>query len=315
MSPMKILIAGGAGFLGTNLTRRLLKDNHSVVVVDNFITGKRDNLKEIQELYPRQLRIIEQDIAFPLSTIQNKFEVIVNMACPASPPAYQNHPLETLRTNSLGTENLLDLAKRDQARFVHASTSEVYGEPLKHPQKESYWGNVNSYGERSMYDEGKRYAEALIWSYRRLYGLNTGIIRIFNTYGPFMSPTDGRVITNFLHQALKGEDLTVYGDGNQTRSFCYVDDQIEGWVKMINSDFEGPVNIGNPKEFSVLELANLVNTMFDNKLKIAFKPRPADDPTQRQPDITLAKKVLGWEPEVSLEEGINKMLDWLKSAI
>lgn len=308
---MKILVAGGAGFLGTNLSERLLKEGHDVVVLDNYCTGKAENLSHLINTYPKKLTIKEQDIIQPLPDFDGKFDVVVNMACPASPPAYQRMSIETLKVCSIGTENLLKIAKRDKARFVQASTSEVYGEPEVHPQVETYWGNVNSYGARSMYDEGKRYAEALIWSYRKLFNINTGVIRIFNTYGPFMSPEDGRVITNFLHQALDGKELTVYGDGKQTRSFCYVDDQVEGWMKMINSSVEGPVNIGNPQEFSLLELIGTIEKILGKKLQITFQPRPSDDPTQRKPDITKAKELLNWEPKVTLEEGLRKMLEWI----
>lgn len=306
---MNILVAGGAGFLGTNLTNRLLKDGHAVTVIDNFLTGKRSNLPE----HP-QLTVVEHDIIEELPNFPAKFDVVVNMACLASPPAYQSKPLETLRVNSLGTEHLLKLANDHKARFVQASTSEVYGDPLVHPQTEDYWGNVNPYGARAMYDEGKRYAEALIWIYRQLYGTNTGIIRIFNTYGPFMSANDGRVVTNFLHQAGDGKKLTIFGDGKQTRSFCYVDDQIEGWIKMINSDVEGPVNIGNPNEFTLLELIEVIEKVLGKKVEVEFKPLPADDPKQRQPDISRAKELLDWEPKIQLEDGIRKLTSWLDSS-
>ncbi len=306
---MNILVAGGAGFLGTNLTNRLLKDGHKVTVIDNFVTGKRSNLQENENL-----TIVEHDIIEDLPEFDDKFEVVVNMACPASPPAYQAHPLETLKVNSVGTEHLLQLATDHKARFVQASTSEVYGDPLEHPQTEEYWGNVNSYGARAMYDEGKRYAEALIWTYRKLYGTNTGIIRIFNTYGPFMSKDDGRVVTNFLHQALDGQKLTLYGDGKQTRSFCYVDDQIDGWMKMIAADVEGPINIGNPKEFTLLELIEVIEKVLGKKVEVEFKPLPADDPKQRQPDITRAKELLDWQPKIQLEDGIRLLTEYLESS-
>lgn len=308
---MRILIAGGAGFLGTNLTRRLLREGHRVTVLDNFVTGKKENLADLAG--DLNLQLIEQDIVQVLPDLEQKLDVVVNMACPASPPAYQGMPLETLRVCSLGTENLLKLAVKSQARFVHASTSEVYGDPLIHPQKENYWGNVNPYGARSMYDEGKRYAESLIWVYRRKYGLNSGIVRIFNTYGPYMRPDDGRVITNFLRQGLKGEPLTVYGDGTGTRSFCFMDDQIEGWMKMIQSGVEGPINIGNADEFSIMELAEKVSKLFAHQPQIVFKSKPADDPARRRPDISKAKELLGWEPKIPLEEGLKLTLQWLKS--
>lgn len=302
---MKILVAGGAGFLGTNLVKRLLRDGHQVVVIDNFSTGSMSNLDDLS------IEIIKHDISLSLPILAGKFDVIVNMACQASPPAYQQHPIETLRVCSLGTEYLLQRAMADSARFVQASTSEVYGEPLVQPQAESYWGNVNSYGERAMYDEGKRYAEALIWSYKRVHNVNSGIIRIFNTYGPSMNSKDGRVITNFVHQALADQELTIYGDGRQTRSFCYVDDQIEAWIKMINSSHEGPINIGNPVEFNMLELIKVLEKVLGKKLRVTFKPRPIDDPTQRRPDITKAKELLNWEPKIQLEEGLGKMIEWI----
>ncbi len=308
---MRVLIAGGAGFLGTNLSLRLLADGHLVVVIDNFCTGKRTNTEFVKDKFPNTFEVIEHDITKELSLFE-KFDVVVNMACPASPPAYQRMPIECLRVSSVGTENLLKLAKETNARFVQASTSEVYGEPQVHPQEESYWGNVNSYGVRSMYDEGKRYAEALIYSFRRVYGLNTGIVRIFNTYGPFMDPEDGRVVTNFLHQALEGKDLTVYGDGKQTRSFCFVDDQIDAWIKMINSQEEGPINVGNPQEFTMLELVEAISKVLGKDLKVVYKPKPVDDPTQRRPDITKAKNLLGWEPKIPLDEGLKRMVRGIK---
>lgn len=283
-----------------------------MVVVDNFSTGRRENLTRLLEQHSQSLTVIGQDVTQKLADQSDKLDVVVNMACPASPLAYQRLAIETLRVCSTGTENLLRLALKHKCRFVQASTSEVYGDPLTHPQPESYWGNVNSYGARSMYDEGKRYAEALIWSYRQVFKVNTGIIRIFNTYGPYMSPDDGRVITNFLHQALKGKQLTVYGDGKQTRSFCYVDDQIDAWVKMMEGSIEGPINVGNPNEFSILELVDTIAEVLGKKLDVVFEPKPTDDPTQRRPDITLAKKLLGWEPKISLKEGLEKMIDWIR---
>ncbi|MCX6808608.1 MAG: SDR family oxidoreductase [Candidatus Berkelbacteria bacterium] len=304
------LVAGGAGFIGSNLIGKLLEEKGAkVICLDNFLTGEKKNLVEF-EANPN-FEFFEHDIVKPIK-IDQKLDYIINLACPASPPDYRSHPIETLEVCSIGVKNLLDLALRNSARFVHASTSEVYGDPLEHPQTESYWGHVNSYGERSCYDEGKRFAESLIYIYKKDLGLNSGLIRIFNTYGPKMRPFDGRVVTNFIRQALANEDITMYGDGKQSRSFCYVDDQIEAQIKMLHSDFEGPVNIGNPNEFTMLELAEGVIKLTDSKSKIVHKPLPADDPTQRQPDISLAKENLAWEPKVQLEEGLKKTIEWLR---
>lgn len=305
---MKLLVAGGAGFIGTNLVSRLLELNNRVVVLDNYSTGKFDNLQIAASKYGNNLTVVEHDITEKLPEFKEKFDVIVNLACPASPPVYQRLAVETLRVNSVGTENLLNLARINNSRFIQASTSEIYGNPLVHPQNEDYWGNVNSYGPRSMYDEGKRYAEALIWTYRHNFDVKTGIIRIFNTYGPHMSDDDGRVITNFIYQGLSGKKLTINGDGKQSRSFCYIDDQVEAWIKMINSDAEGPINVGNPDEFSILELAQCVEKVLDKKLEYEYLPKLQDDPEMRCPDITLAKKLLGWEPKVSLETGLSQMV-------
>ncbi len=308
-----ILVAGGAGFLGSHLVDALLQKGNRVVAVDNFITGNRENLAHLGN--NEDFKFIEHDIIEPLPESINKytFNAIANLACPASPIDYQEKPIETMRVCSTGIDNLLMLAKRDKARLTHTSTSEVYGNPLEHPQTEQYWGNVNSYGERSCYDEGKRYAEALIFSYRKMYGVNTGITRIFNSYGSRMRPSDGRVITNFIKQALKGEDITVYGDGLQTRSFCYVDDQITAQVAMLESDLEGPVNIGNPNEFTIKELAELVIKLTGANSKIVYEPLPADDPLKRRPDISMAKKELNWQPKITLEQGLVKMIEWMKS--
>lgn len=306
-----VVVAGAAGFLGSHLVDALLAAGYQVIGVDNFITGDKRN--NAQAAKSEHFIFLEHDISQPLPKELTEKEIshVANLACPASPVDYQLHPLETLRVSSLGTEHLLELARKHRARFIHTSTSEVYGDPLVHPQVESYWGNVNSYGVRSCYDEGKRYAEALIYSYRQQFKLNTGITRIFNTYGPRMRPHDGRVMTNFIVQALKGEPITVYGDGSQTRSFCYVDDQVAAQMKMLESDLEGPVNIGNPHEFTILELAKVIIEQTKSSSTIEFKPLPGDDPKQRQPDISLAREKLGWEPKVELAKGVARMIEWM----
>jgi len=304
---MRILVAGGAGFIGTNLVERYLKLNHQVTIVDNMSTGRRNNLKHLEDKFGDKIKVVTADITRTLPVFEKNFEVVVNLACPASPPIYKKLALETLRVNSIGVENLLATTLRNKARFLQASTSEIYGDPVIHPQPETYKGNVNSYGERSMYDEGKRFAEALIWSYRKKYNLNTGIIRIFNTYGPYMSPDDGRVVTNFLYQAMNNKPLTIYGDGTQTRSFCYIDDLVRAWIKMTNSNIEGPINIGNPIEFSMLELIKTIEKVLNKKCKIVYLPIGKDDPGKRRPDIGLAKRLLNWEPKISLEDGLRKM--------
>ncbi len=304
------LIAGGAGFLGSHLAVRLLDEGHRVTVVDNLVTGSLKNLQMVQK--NPQFRFIDHDITEPL-VIDEPIDYVCNLASPASPVAYFKIPLETLETNSLGTKNMLELALQHRARFFHTSTSEVYGDPTVHPQPETYFGNVQSYAKRSCYDEGKRYAEALIYAYRETHGVNTGFIRIFNTYGPHMDPDDGRVVSTFIRQALAGEDLTVQGSGTQTRSFCYVDDQIEGIYRMIHSDATGPINIGNPEEFTVLELADLVLNMTGSKSKVVHTDPAPSDPKQRRPDISLAKKELSWEPKVPLAEGLQKTIEWFGS--
>lgn len=308
-----ILITGGAGFLGSHLCKAFLDKGDKMVCVDNLCTGRRENIADL--LAHPQFSFIQHDVSLPLpkEITNQKYDVIANLASPASPPGYVRLALETLMVGSVGVKQLLDLAKRDSARFFHTSTSEVYGEPQVHPQPESYWGNVNSYGHRSMYDEAKRFAEALIWVYRHQHGVNTGIVRIFNTYGPHMDPADGRVVSNFIMQALKNEPITIYGDGKQTRSFCYVSDQVDGLVRLINSDQEGPINIGNPHEFTMQELADKVLRLTGSNSKIVHKPLPPDDPTQRQPDITKAKNLLGWEPQVSLEEGLVPTIAYYKN--
>ncbi|MCX8070737.1 MAG: SDR family oxidoreductase [Thermodesulfovibrionales bacterium] len=305
----RILVTGGAGFLGSHLCERLLNDGNEVICVDNFYTGDKSNI--IHLLDNPYFEVIRHDICFPLYI---EVDEIYNLACPASPIHYQFDPVQTTKTSVHGSINMLGLAKRLKIKIFQASTSEVYGDPVEHPQRETYWGNVNPIGPRACYDEGKRCAETLFFDYHRQHKLNIKVARIFNTYGPRMHPNDGRVVSNFIIQALKGEDISVYGDGSQTRSFCYVDDMIEGFIKLMNSPngFTGPVNLGNPKEFSILELANLCIKMTNSKSKIAFHPLPINDPKQRRPDITLAESQLGWKPTIQLEEGLLKTIEYFK---
>jgi UDP-glucuronate decarboxylase len=308
---MRILVTGGAGFLGSHLCDRLIGQGHDVLCLDNFFTGRKQNIEHL--LGNAHFELIRHDVIDPF-----KFEVdrIYNLACPASPPHYQYNPIKTTKTSVMGAINCLGLAKRVKARVFQASTSEVYGDPAVHPQPESYWGNVNPIGRRSCYDEGKRCAETLFFDYHRENGVDIRVVRIFNTYGPRMNPDDGRVVSNFIVQALRGEDITVYGDGSQTRSFCYVDDLIEGFLRLMEqSETVGPVNIGNPGEFTMLELAEVVLKQVGGKSKIVHKDLPADDPKQRQPDITLAKKYLKWEPKVPLSEGIGKTIEYFRSEV
>ena len=304
-----ILITGGTGFIGSNLCKRLMQDeNNRIICVDNNYTGSLNNVREFLD-NPR-FKFIEHDVIEPLD-IDEKIDEIYNLACPASPPAYQGErAIFTTKTCVFGAINMLELARKNNAKILQTSTSEVYGEPLVHPQVESYRGNVNPNGIRACYDEGKRCAESLYFDYYRIYGVKIKVIRIFNTYGPFMDPNDGRVVSNFICQALRGEDLTLYGDGSQTRSFCYVDDLIEVIIRMMASedDFTGPVNTGNPGEFTIKELAELVKEKINKDLKIIYKPLPSDDPTQRRPDITLAKSKLNWEPKIRLSEGLDKTI-------
>ncbi len=308
---MRILVTGGAGFLGSHLCDRLLGDGHEVICLDNFFTGRKANIAHL--LNNPSFELVRHDVIDPF-----KFEVdqIYNLACPASPPHYQFNPIKTTKTSVMGAINCLGLAKRVRARVFQASTSEVYGDPSVHPQPESYWGNVNPIGKRSCYDEGKRCAETLFFDYYRENKVDIRIVRIFNTYGPRMHPNDGRVVSNFIVQALKGEDLTVYGDGSQTRSFCYVDDLIEGFVRLMNQTATvGPINIGNPGEFTMLELAELTLKLVGGKSRIVHRPLPSDDPKQRQPDITLAKKFLNWEPTIPLEEGLRRTIAYFRTQI
>jgi len=304
----KYLVAGGAGFIGAHLCKTLLSKG-KVFCIDNLQTGNKKNIKLL--LSSSNFTFTKLDIRKTID-LSEKFDYVINLACPASPFDYRDDPIGTLETCSNGVKNLLDIALKNKARFIQASTSEVYGDPLEHPQKENYKGNVNSYGERSCYDEGKRFAESLIYYYRHDFGLNTGIVRIFNTYGPKMKPFDGRVVSTFIRQVLNNEEITVFGKGDQTRSFCYVSDLVNGLDKMIHSNAEGPLNLGNPQEFTVLELAKKVIKLTDSKSKIIYKDLPADDPTKRKPDITKAQKELGWQPEIVLEDGLKQTIEWFK---
>ena len=308
---MRILVTGGAGFLGSHLCDRLIEQGHDVLCLDNFFTGRKTNITGL--LGNPRFELIRQEVIDPF-----KFEVdrIYNLAGPASPPHYQYNPIKTTKTSVMGAINCLGLAKRVKARVFQASTSEVYGDPAIHPQPESYWGNVNPIGRRSCYDEGKRCAETLFFDYHRENGVDIRVVRIFNTYGPRMNPDDGRVVSNFIVQALRGEDITLYGDGSQTRSFCYVDDLIEGFLRLMEQDeVVGPINIGNPGEFTMLELAEVILKKVGSKSKIINKELPADDPRQRQPDITLARKFLDWEPTVPLEDGIDRTIAYFREEI
>jgi len=300
----KILVTGGAGFIGSRLCQQLLEGNR-VICVDNLISSNRKNIKDLEK--NKNFRFIKHDIIKPFK-IREKIDEIYNLACPASPADFSKFPIEILLTSSVGVKNMLDLAIRQKVKFLHTSTSEVYGDPKEHPQKEDYWGNVNPIGPRSCYDESKRFAESLIENYRKKYNLDTKIVRVFNTYGPKMRPNDGRVISNFIVQALKGKDLTVYGDGTQTRSFCYINDMVEGILQMMESHEHGPINLGNPDEYRVLDLAKKIIALINSKSKITFQSLPKDDPARRRPDITLAKKRLGWKPKVDLEEGLLKTI-------
>jgi UDP-glucuronate decarboxylase len=305
----RILVTGGAGFLGSHLCDRLLHDGHDVLCVDNFFTGSKRNVAHL--LTHPYFELMRHDVTFPLYV---EVDRIFNLACPASPVHYQHDPVQTTKTSVHGAINMLGLAKRVKARILQASTSEVYGDPEVHPQVESYWGKVNPIGIRSCYDEGKRCAETLFFDYHRQHDLDIKVVRIFNTYGPRMHPHDGRVVSNFIVQALKGEDITIYGDGSQTRSFCYVDDLIEVTVRMMESErgFTGPVNIGNPVEHTMLELAEKVIALVGGRSKLVFQPLPADDPRQRQPDIRMARDKLGWEPKVALEDGLRETIGYFR---
>lgn len=306
---MRILVTGGAGFIGSHLCERLLSDGHEVVCLDNFFTGSKKNINHLLDSHSFEL--IRHDITEPILL---EVDRIFNLACPASPVHYQYNPVKTVKTSVMGTINMLGLAKRVRARILQASTSEVYGDPQIHPQTEDYWGNVNPIGIRSCYDEGKRVAETLMMDYHRQNGVDIRIIRIFNTYGPKMAEHDGRVVSNFITQALRGEDITVYGKGNQTRSFCYVSDLVEGIVRMMECEnFIGPVNLGNPTETTILEFAEKIIELTGSCSKVIFQPLPADDPKQRQPDITLAGNKLGWKPTVPVELGLQRTIEYFRS--
>ncbi|SNS23549.1 UDP-glucuronate decarboxylase [Belliella buryatensis] len=308
----RTLVTGGAGFLGSHLCKKLLQEGHEVLCVDNFFTGRRENIHELLDY--KNFELLRHDITFPLYV---EVDEIYNLACPASPVHYQFDPVQTTKTSVVGAINMLGLAKRLKIRILQASTSEVYGDPSIHPQTEDYWGNVNPIGPRACYDEGKRCAETLFFDYFRQHNLDIKVVRIFNTYGPNMQPNDGRVVSNFILQALNNKPITIFGDGAQTRSFCYVDDLIDGMYKMMQTEkgFTGPVNIGNPYEFSMLQLAEKVIELTGSKSQISFQPLPQDDPKQRQPDINQAKSKLNWQPNVQLEEGLVKTVEYFKSIV
>lgn len=304
---MRVLVTGGAGFLGSHLSKRLLELGHEVLAVDNYYTGRKANLESC--LNNSNFELLRHDITSPLNV---EVDAIYNLACPASPVHYQKFPVQTMKTNVLGAINMLDLAKRLECKILQSSTSEIYGDPLISPQVEEHWGNVNPVGIRSCYDEGKRAAETLFMDYHHQFNVDIAIARIFNTYGPQMAVDDGRVVSNFILQALMGEPITIYGDGSQSRSFCFVDDLISGLISLFESDLIGPVNIGNPNEFTMLELANVIIELSGSKSKIVFHPLPSDDPKQRQPDISMATRELNWEPQIQLREGLLKTMDYFK---
>ena len=307
----RILVTGGAGFLGSHLCDRLLEEGNDVICLDNLFTGSKDNIRHL--LSNHYFEFIRHDVTEPINL---EVDQIYNLACPASPVHYQYNAIKTAKTSVLGAMNMLGLAKRTKARILQASTSEVYGDPKVHPQPESYWGSVNPIGIRSCYDEGKRLAETLFFDYHRQNGVDIRVIRIFNTYGPRMNPSDGRVVSNFIVQALRGEDITVYGDGTQTRSFCYVDDLIDGMIRMMETeDFIGPVNLGNPGEFTMLELAEKVISLTGSGSKIVHEPLPSDDPAQRRPVIDLAKEKLGWQPSVDLTDGLERTIEYFRKIL
>jgi UDP-glucuronate decarboxylase len=309
----RILITGGSGFLGSHLCERLLDAGHDVLCVDNYFTGRKENIRHL--LGHQHFEVLRHDVTFPLYV---EVDEIYNMACPASPIHYQHDPVQTTKTSVHGAINMLGLAKRIKAKILQASTSEVYGDPAMHPQREDYWGNVNTIGPRACYDEGKRCAETLFFDYHRQHSLRIKVARIFNTYGPRMAVNDGRVVSNFIVQALRGQDITVYGEGSQTRSFCYVDDLVDGLVRLMENTpdaFTGPVNLGNPREFTILELAQAIIAMLGSKSRIIHKPLPQDDPMQRKPDITLAQNALGWDPQIRLEEGLKPTVDYFRRVL
>ena len=304
---MKVLITGGAGFIGSHLCRRLLQQGDEVYCLDIFYSSARANIADLEE--NSRFHFLERDIEEPLDL---EVDRIYNLACPASPVHYQKDPVKTARTSVLGAINMLELARKDRCRILQTSTSEIYGDPLVHPQTESYRGNVNTTGLRSCYDEGKRMSETLFFDYSRQYGVDIRVVRIFNTYGPYMAENDGRVVSNFIVEALQGKDITIYGDGSQTRSFCYVDDTVEGLMKMMEQDYTGPVNIGNPDERTIRELAEMIIRLTGSSSKIVYRGLPADDPVRRKPDISLAKEKLNWTPHTSLEEGLRKTIAYFR---
>ena len=306
------LVTGGAGFIASYICDRLIERGHKVICMDNFLTGKKANIAHL--LKDRNFIFIKQNVSQPFK-VAGKVDYVMHCASPASPVDYLAHPIETLLVGSYGTRNALEIAKAKKAAFLLTSTSEVYGDPKEHPQKETYWGNVNPNGPRSVYDEAKRYAEAMTFAYRRTFGVDTKVVRIFNTYGPRMNINDGRVVPNFICQALKGQPLTVYGEGKQTRSFCYVDDEVDGILRLLFSELAGPVNIGNPHEFTIIEFANMVLKLTGGKNRIIHKSLPQDDPMQRKPDIAIARARLGWEPKVSLGEGLRRTIEWFKERV
>jgi len=308
----RVLVTGGAGFLGSHLCQRLLQDGNDVLCVDNYYSGTKDNVSHL--IADPHFELMRHDVTFPLYV---EVDEIYNLACPASPVHYQWDPVQTTKTSVHGAINMLGLAKRLKAKILQASTSEVYGDPEVHPQQENYWGRVNPIGIRSCYDEGKRCAETLFFDYQRQHDLEVKVVRIFNTYGPRMHPNDGRVVSNFIVQALRGEDITIYGDGSQTRSFCFVDDMIEGFIRMMASPKEvsGPINLGNPVEFTIKELADIILTMVGGRSKLVFSSIPQDDPKQRQPDISMARRTLDWEPQINLEAGMKKSIGYFKELL
>ena len=308
---MRVLVTGGAGFIGSHLCERLLKGAHEVVCLDNFFTGAKDNVRELLDNHDFEL--LRHDVINPIDV---EVDWIFNLACPASPIHYQFNPVRTIQANVLGVTNMLEVAKRTRARILQASTSEIYGDPLEHPQKESYWGNVNPIGMRSCYDEGKRVAETLMFDYHRQHGVDIRVARIFNTYGPRMALNDGRVVSNFIVQALAGREITVNGDGAQTRSFCYVEDLVEGLLLLMGRDgFTGPVNLGNPEELTMLDLARTVLRLTGSSAPIVHRPAPPDDPRQRRPDVTLAERALGWKCRVTIEEGLSRTIPWFRQRV
>ncbi|MCC6857993.1 MAG: SDR family oxidoreductase [Bryobacterales bacterium] len=308
---MRIVVSGAAGFIGSHLCDRLVAEGHTVVGLDSFITGRRENIAQLAD-HPR-FQLLQQDVSQPFE-LPGPVDYVLHLASPASPKDYLEHPIATLDTGSLGTRRMLELALRDRARFLLTSTSECYGDPLEHPQKETYWGNVNPVGPRSCYDESKRFAEALTMAYHRVHGLETNIARIFNTYGPRMQLDDGRVVPAFIDQALRGDPLTVYGNGSQTRSFCYVSDLVEGLCRLMDSGERYPVNLGNPREMTIREFAEQIRRMTGSRSPVIFRELPEDDPRQRRPDISKARRLLGWEPKVGLEEGLRMTIEYFRNA-